>query len=323
MQHEMRAKARDAMRLILEAARFDVEGVDEPLDLSAVRDGRCVLVLCSDDPGEISQFTGTNYSLMVDGQEMTCEKLLFTLDASVSAENCIIWGVKEFVQFAGEAVLADILNRELTLSLTVAGSLKRETRRPGEPTPEGERPKPAGEGATLAHFPVRVTKQDAEKISGIQGTASLRFMPYWVYQFHSSGEEVFRDRRIPFDAEGSGAINAINGIRIEIDTKIIEETPLTVNAEVVQPHISHEEAVERVISETVSRLTQRVRIRQEKGDVIFYEEKVVKPDPKKITVNVNQAFIPVWQIRGKKIIEVNATTGEILSEPMDEGVEIL
>ena len=38
MEHDMREKARNAMRLILEAARFEVEEVDEPLDLSAVRD---------------------------------------------------------------------------------------------------------------------------------------------------------------------------------------------------------------------------------------------------------------------------------------------
>ena len=35
MEHDMREKAKNAMRLILEAARFEVEEVDEPLDLSA------------------------------------------------------------------------------------------------------------------------------------------------------------------------------------------------------------------------------------------------------------------------------------------------
>jgi hypothetical protein len=34
-------------------------------------------------------------------------------------------------------------------------------------------------------------------------------------------------------------------------------------------------------------------------------------------------YVPVWQVRGKKIVEINAFTGEILSQPMDEGVEIL
>ena len=45
MEHDMREKAKNAMRLVLEAARFEVEEVDEPLDLSAIRDSTSLLVL--------------------------------------------------------------------------------------------------------------------------------------------------------------------------------------------------------------------------------------------------------------------------------------
>src|SRR5512136_1544185 len=118
MEPEMREKAKSAMRLILEAARFDVEEVDDPLDLSAVREGVCLLVLCSNDKNMISQFDKTNYSLMIDDHEMNCKKLLFSIEKDISTENCIQWGVDEFVRYTGEAVLADILNRELALDLT-------------------------------------------------------------------------------------------------------------------------------------------------------------------------------------------------------------
>src|SRR5512136_1871559 len=118
MEPEMREKAKSAMRLILEAARFDVEEVDDPLDLSAVREGICLLVLCSNDKNLISQFDKTNYSLMIDDHEMNCKKLLFSIDKDISTENCIQWGVDEFVRYTGEAVLADILIRELALDLT-------------------------------------------------------------------------------------------------------------------------------------------------------------------------------------------------------------
>ena len=60
-----------------------------------------------------------------------------------------------------------------------------------------------------------------------------------------------------------------------------------------------------------------------KGDAIFYEEKVIRPEKKNIQLDIAQVFVPVWQIKGKKIVEVNATTGDILAVPMDEGVEIL
>src|SRR5512136_2110477 len=118
MEPEMREKAKSAMRLILEAARFDVEEVDDPLDLSAVREGVCLLVLCSNDRNMISQFDKTNYSLMIDDHEMSCKKLLFSIDKDSTTENCIQWGIDEFVQYTGEAVLADILDRELALDLT-------------------------------------------------------------------------------------------------------------------------------------------------------------------------------------------------------------
>ncbi|AGB01409.1 hypothetical protein Metfor_0332 [Methanoregula formicica SMSP] len=311
----MREKAKNAMRLILEAARFEVEEVDDPLDLSAIHDSTCILVLCSNDRNMIAQFDKTNYSLMIDDHEMTCKKLLFTLDKSITTENCIQWGVEEFVRYTGEAVLADIVGRELALDLTAS-------RAKAAAIAAAEVAKDEPSGITLLHFPVKISEQAAIRAGGVQGQAKLRFMPYFLFHFTSTGEQVYKDRRIPFDADGWGAINAINGIKIDLDGKQAEEKEIPGGAEVCDPHIRKEEATERIVSELIDRLTQKVRIKQEKGDAIFYEEKVLKPDRKNITVETRQVYIPVWQIRGKKIVEVNAFTGELLSEPMDEGVEV-
>jgi hypothetical protein len=319
MEQDMREKARNAMRLILEAARFDVDEVDEPLDLSAVRDDTCLLVLCSNEKDTIALFDRTNYSLMVNDHEMTCKKLLFVLEKDITTENCIQWGVDEFVRYAGEAVLADILDRELALDLSGAKVKKAGPAAGGAAPPAAP---PERSGITIPHFPVRITEQAAVKTAGIQGAAKLRFMPYYLFHYKSTGEQVYKDRRIPFDADGWGAINAINGIKIELDGKQVIEDEIPAGAEVADSHIAKEEAAERITGELIERLTQKVRIKQEKGDAIFYEEKILKPDRKNITVESKQVFIPVWQIRGKKIVEVNAFTGELLSEPMDEGVEV-
>jgi len=316
----MREKAKNAMRLVLEAARFEVEEVDEPLDLSAIREGTSLLVLCSNDRELIGQFDKTNYSLMVDDQEMTCKKLLFTLDKNIVTENCIQWGIDEFIRYSGEAVLADIVDRELTLDLSPVKAKKA-----AAATTSGAAATPAEDehsGITISHFPVKVSEQAAIRTGGVQGAAKLRFIPYFLFHYKSSGEQVYKDRRIPFDADGWGAINAINGIKIDLDGKQVEETEIPAGSEVAEPHIRKEEASERVVTELIERLTQKVRIKQEKGDAIFYEEKTLKPDKKNITVDAKQVYIPVWQIRGKKIVEVNAFTGELLSEPMDEGVEV-
>jgi len=320
MEHDMREKAKNAMRLILEAARFEVEEVDDPLDLSAVRDSTCLLVLCSNDSDIIGQFDKTNYSLMIDDHEMSCKKLLFSIDKEIVTENCIQWGVDEFVRYTGEAVLADILDRELALDLAPSKGKKA----PGSSASSDKETKQKEEpsGITLPHYPIKITEQAAIRIGGVQGTAKLRFIPYFLFHYTSSGEQVYKDRRIPFDADGWGAINAINGIKIELDGKLVEETEIPGGAEVSDPHIRKEEATDRIVNELIDRLTQKVRIKQEKGDAIFYEEKILKPDKKNITVETRQVYIPVWQIRGKKIVEINAFTGELLSEPMDEGVEI-
>jgi phosphohistidine swiveling domain-containing protein len=326
MEHDMREKAKNAMRLILEAARFEVEEVDDPLDLSAVREGESLLVLCSNDAEVIQQFDKTNYSLMVEDQEMTCKKLLFTLDKGVVTTNCIQWGIDEFVRYTGEAVLADIVERELTLDLSPESGKSRKKVAPTVSSADASAPEEAAEpensGISLLHFPVKLNEQAAMRTAGIQGVAKLRFIPYYLIHYTSSGEQVYKDRRIPFDADGWGAINAINGIKIDLDGSKIEENEIPGEAEVADVHITKEEANERMVTELIERLTQKVRIKQEKGDAIFYEEKTLKPDRKNIAVDTRQVYIPVWQIRGKKIIEINAYTGERLSEPMDEGVEV-
>lgn len=318
MEPEMREKAKNAMRLILEAARFDVEEVDDPLDFSAVREGVCLLVLCSNEKDMISQFDKTNYSLMIDDHEMNCKKLLFSLDKDTATENCIQWGVDEFVRYTGEAVLADILNRELALDLTPSKSRRPQGSSSAGSATASQEPS----GISIPHFPIKLTEQAAIRAAGVQGMAKLRFIPYYLFHYTSTGEQVYKDRRIPFDADGWSALNAINGIKIDLDGKQVEETDIPGGAEVCNPHIRKEEATERMVNELIDHLTQKVRIKQEKGDAIFYEEKILKPDRKNINVDAKQVYIPVWQIRGKKIVEVNAFTGELLSEPMDEGVEV-
>jgi hypothetical protein len=314
MDNELREKAKNEMRLILEAAGYTVSDVDDPLDLSALREGACLLVLCSNDEEAIAGFNKTNYNLKTEDGEIGCKKLLFTLNDPVKAENCVIWGAREFVRYAGEAVLARMLDRELSIVFDSASENLPSPAREEEPMPSG---------VSIPHLPVKVNKQQAERIAGTQGAMNLRFMPHWVYHFVSSGEQVYKDHHIPFDAEGWGAVNAINGMKVEIDAKAVDNSEVPGDAELLKPHLSKEEATEKIFGEVIEQLTQHVRIKQAKGDAIYYEEKVIKPDKKNISVEIGEIYIPVWQIRGKKIVEVNAFTGEILSQPMDEGVEIL
>jgi hypothetical protein len=316
MEGKLRENAVNAVKAILETAGFEVQEVEAPVDFSAMREEEVLLVLCSNDPSRIQEFDRTRFSLKVDDKELECRKLVFSLEDTITTEHCIVWGVKEFVRYAGEAALARVLERTLSLSFA---SVREEAPPAKESQPQVE----ASSGITIPHLPIKVGRQAAEKIAGVSGNTMLRFMPHWLFHYVSSGEQVYKDHRVLFDGDGSGAINAINGFRIELDGSAAAEKEIPADSEVVKPKISKEEAAEQVYKGLIDQLTKQVRIKQVKGDAIFYEEKVIRPEKKNIQLDMVQVFVPVWQVRGKKIVEVNATTGDILAVPMDEGVEIL
>ncbi len=307
MDDRTRERARSVLKRIFEAASYNVEDVGDPLDLSAIGHGDAFVVLCSDDPKQIETFDTTTYRLRNVDEELVCGKLLFSLSDSVDAAGCIRWGPEELVRYAGEAALAEVLDQELVLDLHAPVRQEEELM----------------QGPEIPHLPVQVSESRALGIAGLQGAVKCRFIPHWHYRYVSNGEREVKDRLVSFNAEGVGALNAINGLKTEIEEERIEESPVPFKSEVIQPRIQKEEAEERLRREVIDQLTRRLHFRYEKGDAIFYEEKILKPDRNNIRIDLRLVYVPVWQVRGGSgIVEVNAFTGEILSEPMDEGVEV-
>lgn len=343
MDERVREKARDVVRTILEAASYDVDEVvdDGGVDLSAVCGSDAVLVLCTDDPEEADVFDQTTYRLMVGDDEIICRKLLFTLNDEFTAKNTQIWGVNEFVRHAGEAALARVLERRLVIDLCTpfqTNGVRTPSR--GEvycapvpqaaETPATEMPVPEQEdeadliGPEIPHLHLKISERRAMGIAGMEGEVSCRFIPYWYYHVKSSGERTFRDKLISFDADEEGAMSAINGVKIGMDAGMIEKSPVPFRSEVLQPKIECQEAEERIIGEVVDKLTQRVKVRSEKGDAIFYEEKVFSPPPGNLDIEMSLVYLPVWTVRGggNRVVEVNGCTGEVLAAPAEEGVEV-
>jgi len=322
MDEKVREKARYAIKSILEAAGFSVSTLEDPFDL-AEREDEYLMILCSNDAREIAEYNTGSYRLMKDGQEIAYKKLLFSLATDINAPDCVVWGRDEFIMFSGEAALNGMLG--LTLPLTFHDE-KGQAAGKRSATSEIRSAPDAGEmespGMVIAHMPIRVQKQAAEKIARIQGQATLKLMPYWRYTYQSSGEQVYKDHRVPFDGEGSGGINAINGLATDSGWDALVEAAVPQSAEIVRPKITKEEAVEKIVLGVIDSLTQKIKIKQVIGDAISYEERVMKPDRKNISLQLQQVYIPIWQVRGKKIVEVNAHTGEVLAEPMDGGVEV-
>ncbi|HZD43547.1 MAG TPA: hypothetical protein VE134_05760, partial [Methanomicrobiales archaeon] len=173
------------------------------------------------------------------------------------------------------------------------------------------------------HLPLKVDAKRALKVAGIDGQPMLRFIPHWRYHIISNGEKTFKDRLIPFKADRWGALNAINGMPLEIPLDKIESSSVPGDADIQSPKKQKADVEEQIVAGLTDELTQRLRLRTEKGDAIFYEEKVFKPERKDIQITIDMVYVPVWEIRGKKIVEVNGFTGEILCMPMDEGAEVL
>jgi len=175
----------------------------------------------------------------------------------------------------------------------------------------------------LLHLPVQITEQNARILAGTEGVATLRLIPHWLMHYHCEGGLTHRDSWISFDADGWAGINAINGTWTEIDDGCLDDSALPEKSEVLQAQVSKELAEEQMVDLLVKKLTKKVRIKQEKRDAIFYEDKAFCPDRSAIRVESSRVFVPIWQIRGKRIVEINAFSGEPLSTPMDDGVEIL
>ncbi|MDD1669530.1 MAG: hypothetical protein LUO97_06985, partial [Methanomicrobiales archaeon] len=303
-------RARDAVRRILEAASYEVEDQQRPLDLSAIGAGECILVLCSDDGAEIGQFDRTNYRCRIEEKEVTSRKLLFTLNESARTEHCTRWGIGELEGFAGKAAIASVLGQSLALDL-------------GREHAAFALPAPEEAGPELLHVPVKVDEKRARAISGETGAGTLRLIPYWRYHYRSSGQKGYGNQVVTFNAEKKGALNAINGAETAEELGQAEVSPVPISAVVLRPMVQKGEAEEKLRNRVVEELTQKVRIKQAKGDTIFYEERIFKPERKDISIELELVHVPVWQFKGKKFVELNAVTGIVLTEPMDTGAELL
>jgi len=233
MDEKVREKARNAIKTILEAAGYEVGMLEDPYDLAS-RGDEFVIVLCSDDPGEIAEFANGNFRLMSGGEEIMYRKLLFSPDSGTRADGCIAWGRDEFIRLYGEVALANVLSRPFSLAID-AGEREKDTGMAVPPTGEVEAEEEEETGVIIPHLPIRIKKDSAVRIAKTQGTVTLKFMPFWLYSYRSSGEQVYKDHRVPFDAEGEGGLNAINGLKFEMDAKSVVEGGIPAGAEVIPP----------------------------------------------------------------------------------------
>ncbi|MCP1661340.1 MULTISPECIES: hypothetical protein [Methanocalculus] len=311
MDDSVKSRALIEIRRILEIAGYDIEEEGDPFDLSAFFGDDCILILVSDDQACARTFDKKQYNLEENGEKIPCRKLIVTMNEQIRPADSALWTFDDLRQLAGEAAIARITEKPLLIQWETTRGNQREIQKPTQ-TP-----------GQITSLPVRVSMQEAIRISGEKGKTSLRLIPHWAYRYSCSGDAAYKGKQISFDAEGAGVISAINGLPQDVNPDEAKESEIPTDSELVRPSITANEAEEKIISALIATLSKRVRIKTESGDAIFSEEKTFKPSREQIERVFWLMYVPIWQIRGRQIVEVNAYTGEILSEPMDEGVELL
>ncbi|WFN33808.1 hypothetical protein L1S32_08125 [Methanogenium sp. S4BF] len=311
-------RAQDVVRWIFKAASYEVDDGDGAIDLSAFRGDECVVILCSEDATEIQEFDRLKYRVTLESGPVLCTKLLISFALPVQVQSCTVWGEKELTETIARAAGSYI--RGETASLPLSPSAGSTAPRGAVQTYAEPEPEP---GPEIPHLPVAITASRAQAICGVKGTATLRFIPYWSYRAESHGEKIYKSHIISFEREENGVVSAVNGLKGDFTAEITETKAVPGDADILPPKLTKNDIRERVLTALVEELSQTVRISQTEGDTIFYEDRDFSPDPQNINISSEIVYVPVWQIRGNRIAEVNAFTGDLLEMPMDDGVEVL
>jgi len=305
-------RAQEIVQWILNAAGYDVDEGDGRHDLSAFNERECVVILCSDERDRIEEFAWLKYKINTEGGPKECKKLLVTGAAGVDTGTCTVWNEEDLARQAAKATLTYVRGERPALAFEApAGHRIINTVEEEEETIE------------IPHLPITITQEKAVKIAGIKGTAECRFIPYWAYDLESTGEKVYNTHIISFEKKKVGTLSAINGLPGDFTADSIDTTPVPASAQILTPKFSKAQAMEQLIADLIDELTKTVRISKREGDTICYEDHECSPERSGILVDLTLVYVPVWQIRGKRIVEVNAFTGDILEIPMDDGTEVL
>ena len=297
--------------IILQTAGYDCENEDGAFNLSGVRGNKCIIVLCSDDMNVLQRFDMTPYTINLNGSKTRCDKLIFSGNTVFRPKESVLWTKEELLAKISAAAEARIYRLPFDIESVPSFAI------PAAAAPS------SGFGYDLM-LPVRIDAAAAVRVAHQEGPTILRMIPYWRYTYTSGGEASYKGKVVAFDGEGSGWINAVNGLETEFDAEAVPVAgELDKDADIVSPVIMKQEIKETITASLIKKLTKRLRLKITAGDAIFAEEKEFKPTEDNIILKIEKVYVPVWQVRGKKdIVEVNAFTGEELSLPSDEGCEV-
>jgi hypothetical protein len=182
----------------------------------------------------------------------------------------------------------------------------------------------------LRAVPLNVTKDHAVTIAKphihtYQNTV-LKLVPFWQYNYNLKSEQKYRSKIVDITGEGSGCLNALNGhsenfVLHDVRQSIaIPDMPY----ELRQSASTKEEARKNMLARIIDEHTKDLRFDNTQGDAIISEHKRFKPSLSDIQLDIDLVYIPIWEVKGpRNSIEVNAYTGEVLHNPVDDDAEFI
>jgi hypothetical protein len=188
-----------------------------------------------------------------------------------------------------------------------------------------------GVSIPLHSVPIKVKSSDALRISGAIGRAedaevSLKFIPFWKYDYVLDVQSKYRDLTIPLNSKGSKVINAINKqvdpapAVAAIESVELPDAPYNVEESVV----TQEEATAMAVKSIIEENTKTVRFKGTQGEAAIVEHKKFQPKPQDIEMSMELLYVPFWAVRSHKgYMEINACDGKPTKMPIDDGAEIL
>lgn len=202
---------------------------------------------------------------------------------------------------------------------------------PPEPEPRApEMPSPDSIIMSLHSSPVNIQRDRALSIAtpyvrGASGTV-LKFVPFWKYSYSLDVEHRYRSKLIDISGDGSGCLNALNG---HIENMHLDDIRKTVTVPDVEYDVkiavvNEDAARKQLLDMLIEEYTRDLRFDATQGDAIISEHKRFKPAASDINLSMELAYVPVWEVKGQRnSVEINAYSGEVLQNPVDDDVEFI
>jgi hypothetical protein len=273
-------------------------------------------------------------------------------------KGVIVWDREELAYQIGNAVLADIEGESIELGKQSApvekateeyiiaddkkkkpnvftGTKNEVENRTIESKPEVKSdvetiPSVENKVIDLRSAPVNITGERAISIAKPHQrdvtNAALKFVPLWKYTYEIQAQRQFRSKIIDIEGDGEGYFNSMNEIFEDLELpEISNQTEVEVNDyEVKSPIVTKEEATKAIFERIIDQYTRDVKFDNTIGEAIISEHKRISPSKKEIEMKIEMVYLPVWEAKGKRnSVDINATNGEVLLNPVDNDVEIM